>query len=75
MSKQAIIQRVLRRNAAIITNLHENLLVAKTLKAFADSTNKPEAEYYFHNQVKAFKKLLRDYVAEQKFLKAQKGNV
>lgn len=70
MSQQtSIVQRMLKRNAAEITWIHSRLVYYKAQKANSDFIGDVTGEYYYHNAVKDAKKLIKDYVAEQKMLK------
>lgn len=67
--KATNIQRVLGRQRAYITDLHEAVAEMRACKRSADENGDLEAEYYFHNELAKYKKELRAVVADQKALK------
>ena len=68
-SNRAILMRIMQRNKYAITDLHQRLVIFKTIKSAADAGGDEAVEYASHNAVQYIKKELRNYVEEQKMLK------
>lgn len=75
MSNAAMAQRILARNKVYIQCFEQEIARQRRNKTKADETGDIRSEYGFHNDLQWAKGILKQYVAEQKWLKQLcKGN-